>query len=59
MTIWRPDPAALHRPAYLSLAEQYARAIRDGLVAAGAQLPPHRKLADEMGLSRANRLPRV
>ncbi|KFI28270.1 GntR family transcriptional regulator [Haematobacter missouriensis] len=51
MTIWRPDPAALHRPAYLSLAEQYARAIRDGLVAAGAQLPPHRKLADEMGLS--------
>lgn len=51
MTIWRPDPSALHRPAYLSLAEQYARAIREGHVPAGSRLPPHRKLADEMGLS--------
>ncbi|WP_374303416.1 PLP-dependent aminotransferase family protein [Paracoccus sp. (in: a-proteobacteria)] len=51
MTIWRPDPSALHRPAYLSLAEQYARAIRDGHLAAGTRLPPHRKLADGLGLS--------
>ncbi|WP_295045895.1 PLP-dependent aminotransferase family protein [uncultured Paracoccus sp.] len=51
MTIWRPDPRSLHRPAYLSLADQYARAIRDGQLPAGTRLPPHRKLADELGLS--------
>ncbi|MGN7869527.1 putative HTH-type transcriptional regulator YjiR [Paracoccus haematequi] len=51
MTIWRPDPLALYRPAYLSLAEQYARAIRDGQLPAGSRLPPQRKLADDLGLS--------
>lgn len=51
MTIWRPDPGALQRPAYLSLAEQFARTIRDGHLAAGTRLPPHRKLADDLGLS--------
>lgn len=51
MTIWRPDPANLHRPAYLSLAEQFARAIRDGHLAAGTRLSPHRTLADDLGLS--------
>lgn len=51
MTIWRPDAAALRRPAYLSLAEQFARAIHDGKLPQGAQLPPHRKLAYELELS--------
>ena len=51
MTIWRPDPTLLKRPAYLSLAEQVTRAIQDGRLPGGAQLPPHRKLADELGLS--------
>ncbi|WP_288947898.1 PLP-dependent aminotransferase family protein [uncultured Paracoccus sp.] len=51
MTIWTPDPGTLHRPAYLSLAEQYARAIRDGRLPAGTRLPPQRKLADDLGLS--------
>ncbi|KGJ12315.1 PLP-dependent aminotransferase family protein [Paracoccus versutus] len=51
MTIWTPDPSALHRPAYLSLAEQYARAIRDGQLPAGTRLPPQRRLADDLGLS--------
>lgn len=51
MTNWRPDPSRLSRPAYLSLAEQIAEAIRDGKLAGGAQLPPHRKLADDLGLS--------
>lgn len=51
MTIWRPDPSTLHRPAYLSLAEHYARAIGDGLVPAGTRLPPQRRLADDLGLS--------
>ncbi|MTH63929.1 PLP-dependent aminotransferase family protein [Paracoccus shanxieyensis] len=51
MTIWRPDPSTLHRPAYLSLAESYARAIGNGLVPAGTRLPPQRRLADDLGLS--------
>ena len=51
MTLWRPDPALIRRPAYLSLADQFARAIGDGLLAGGARLPTHRRLADEMGLS--------
>lgn len=51
MTNWRPDPATLIRPAYLSLAEQIARAIADGDLAEGARLPPHRRMADDLGLS--------
>ncbi|ACI58690.1 DNA-binding transcriptional MocR family regulator [Rhizobium leguminosarum] len=51
MTKWRPDPSQLRRPAYLSLAEQIANAITDGKLSDGMQLPPHRKLADELQLS--------
>jgi DNA-binding transcriptional MocR family regulator len=51
MTSWRPDPSRLDRPAYLSLAGQFARAIESGVLPAGTRLPPHRKLADELGLS--------
>lgn len=51
MTNWRPDIAQLRRPAYLSLAEQIARAIQDGLLPQGTRLLPHRKLADELKLS--------
>jgi DNA-binding transcriptional MocR family regulator len=51
MTIWRPNPALLRRPAYLSLADQFARAIRDGELANGSRLPPHRQLAHELSLS--------
>ena len=51
MTIWKPDPATLRRPVYLSLAEQIAHAISEGSLADGARLPPHRKLADDLGLS--------
>ena len=51
MTIWRPDPNLLKRPAYLSLADQISRAIHDGKLPSGTQLPPQRKLADELGLS--------
>lgn len=51
MTSWLPDPAALRRPAYQSLADQFAHAIGTGTVAVGARLPPQRKLADDLGLS--------
>ncbi|RWD00878.1 MAG: PLP-dependent aminotransferase family protein [Mesorhizobium sp.] len=51
MAYWRPDPAHLRRPAYLSLAEQIATAIRDGRLTAGTRLWPHRKLAHSLNLS--------
>lgn len=51
MTSWQPDPALLRRPAYLSLAEQIARAIQDGTLASGHRLPPHRTMADDLKLS--------
>lgn len=51
MTNWKPDPRTLARPAYLSLAEQFARAIESGALPVGARLMPHRKLADDLGLS--------
>lgn len=51
MTLWSPDPALLKRPAYLSLADQIDRAIHDGSLEAGARLPTHRKLADDLELS--------
>ncbi|TIM98686.1 MAG: PLP-dependent aminotransferase family protein, partial [Mesorhizobium sp.] len=49
MTLWQPDPALIRRPAYLSLADQFARAIHDGKLANGARLPTHRRLAGEVG----------
>ncbi|MGC4023796.1 MAG: PLP-dependent aminotransferase family protein [Mesorhizobium sp.] len=51
MTIWQPDPKLIHRPAYISLADQIARAIHDGHLPHGTRLPPHRKLAYDIGLS--------
>ncbi|TCT04558.1 GntR family transcriptional regulator [Tepidamorphus gemmatus] len=51
MTLWQPDRSLLRRPAYLSLAEQFARAIEDGRLAAGDRLPTHRRLAEDLGLS--------
>ncbi|MGH7004471.1 MAG: PLP-dependent aminotransferase family protein, partial [Alphaproteobacteria bacterium] len=51
MTLWQPDPTTLRRPAYLSLAEQIARAIADGKLESGARLPTHRRMADDLHLS--------
>lgn len=51
MTLWRPDPDLIRRPAYLSLAEQIARAIHEGRLGNGERLPTHRQLADDLGLS--------
>lgn len=51
MTLWTPDPSLIRRPAYLSLADQFARAIHDGRLANGERLPTHRRLADDLKLS--------
>ncbi|WP_445681485.1 MocR-like ectoine utilization transcription factor EhuR [Radicibacter daui] len=51
MTIWQPDPSKLRRPVYLSLAEEISGAIADGRLANGTKLLPHRRLADDLGIS--------
>ena len=51
MTSWRPDSSTLRRPAYLSLADQIARAIADGRLESGTRLPTHRRLALDLDLS--------
>lgn len=51
MTSWFIDTAALKRPVYLSLADQISRAITDGRLGEGLQLPPQRTLADNLKIS--------
>lgn len=51
MTEWRPDKNALKRPAYLALVDQVSKAIQQGQVEPGEQLPPQRELAEELGIS--------
>ena len=51
MTIWLPDPSSLTSPLHSSLAQVIAKAISDGNLPKGTQLPTHRKMAEELGLS--------
>nr|WP_272213124.1 GntR family transcriptional regulator [Marinicella sp. W31]MDC2879071.1 GntR family transcriptional regulator [Marinicella sp. W31] len=51
MTKWRPNPRLIKRPAYLSIAEQIAGAIRDGLLVDGMRLPPQRQMAADLKIS--------
>jgi len=51
MTIWYPDPASLTTPLHASLAQAIAKAISDGRLPQGTQLPTHRRMAEELGLS--------
>ncbi|SLN61834.1 putative HTH-type transcriptional regulator YjiR [Roseovarius albus] len=51
MTNWRPSRDSLLSPLHVSLAASIANAIEDGRLPPGEQLPTHRKLADDLGLS--------
>lgn len=51
MTNWHPDPSTLSSPLHSSLALAIAKAIADGKLQKGTQLPTHRKLAEDLGLS--------
>ncbi|TNB49509.1 PLP-dependent aminotransferase family protein [Martelella lutilitoris] len=51
MTKWRPNPRLIKRPAYLSIAEQIAGAVRDGLLIDGMRLPPQRQMAADLKIS--------
>ncbi|WP_264214615.1 PLP-dependent aminotransferase family protein [Leisingera thetidis] len=49
--MWYPDPATLQPPLHSSLAAAIEQAILQQKLPAGARLPPHRKMADRLGLS--------
>ncbi len=51
MTIWPPNKGALRRPAYRALARALIDAIEAGEIGPGTQLPTHRALAFQLGLS--------
>ena len=51
MTIWYPDPASLTSPLHASLAQALAKAIVEGRLPKGTQLPTHRNMAHALGLS--------
>lgn len=51
MTIWPPQREDLVRPVYYSLAQRLVSAVEAGEFAAGTQLPTHRALAFDLGLS--------
>ncbi|AHD02058.1 PLP-dependent aminotransferase family protein [Leisingera methylohalidivorans] len=49
--MWYPDPDTLHTPLHASLAAAIEQAILTEELPAGARLPPHRGMADRLGLS--------
>lgn len=51
MSIWPPRREDLVQPLYHSLAQSLVRALEAGEISAGAQLPTHRALAFDLGLS--------
>ncbi len=51
MTMWPPRKEDLKRPVYRSLAQCLSDAIHSGALRAGSQLPTHRSLAYDLGLS--------
>lgn len=51
MANWFPDKSAIKKPAFRSLAEQIASAVRAGVLEPGERLPPQREMAHELGLS--------
>ncbi len=49
--MWLPEIAHRTGPVVARLVEALAEAVSDGRLAPGAQLPPHRELADALGVS--------
>lgn len=51
MTIWIPDLSQISGPRYRAIADALEADIASGKVTAGFQLPTHRALADEIGVT--------
>src|ERR1700754_828188 len=51
MNTWLPKLARGGEPKYRSIADSYAQAIRNGQRPPGEKLPPHRVLAQQLGVT--------
>ncbi|MBZ0267138.1 winged helix-turn-helix domain-containing protein, partial [bacterium] len=51
MTIWIPELQGDKKRLYAAITEAIGRDIRDGRLRAGDRLPPHRELADALGVA--------
>ncbi len=51
MTKWIPRRETLDRPLHVGIANSLKEAISEGKLAVGERLPPHRTLADSLGVS--------
>ena len=51
MTIWSPRLPESQRPIYERIADALERDVRSGVLVAGSQLPTHRRLAVDLGIT--------
>ena len=51
MTIWNPDIAQFEGPRYRAIADAIEGDIKSGRIPSGFQLPTHRELADQLGVT--------
>ena len=51
MTIWDPTLGSIRGPMYLAISRVLEADVRSGLLEAGAKLPTHRDLADQLGVN--------
>src|SRR5579871_6651694 len=49
--MWSPEIEHREGPTVHRIFDALAEAVNDGTLAAGAQLPPHRELADSLGVA--------
>ena len=51
MTMWLPNIQGRRGPVYRAIADAIDEGVQDGTLRAGARLPPHRDLADHLGVT--------
>ncbi len=51
MTIWKPELAHLDGPRYRAIADAIENDLQHGRISPGFQLPTHRELADQLGVT--------
>src|ERR687892_597082 len=51
MTMWLPDLEGRKGPVYRAIADAIDEGVQNGTLRAGTRLPPHRDLADHLGVT--------
>src|SRR5690348_297472 len=51
MTLWLPNIEGRRRPVYRAIADAIDEDVQNGVLRAGTRLPPHRALADHLGVT--------